>query len=59
MQWKKDTEYVCILAKSPAYRVGEVYKTYINDKNQMCLKGRDGIEDIVGNLLSGFRVYHD
>lgn len=59
MQWKKDTDYICVVSKSPAYRVGEVYKTYMNGKNQLCLRGRDGIEDIVGNLLSGFKVAHD
>jgi len=59
MQWIKDTEYVCVVSKSPGYKVGEVYKTYLNGKKQMCLKGRDGFEDLVSNLLSGFRKHHD
>lgn len=59
MQWKKDTDYLCIVSKSPGYKVGEVYRSYVNDKNQLCLKGRDGFEDLVSNLLSGFKESRD
>lgn len=58
MDWKKDREYICILSKSPGYKEGEVYKTYLNNKRQLCMKGRDGFEDIVTNLMSGFKEFH-
>lgn len=59
MQWKKGTEYICVLSKSPGYKVGKSYKPYLNEKGTLVLKGDDGFEDPVGMLRSAFREARD
>ena len=54
-KWKDGVDYVCTMSKSPGYAVGEVYTTYTNDKGWVCLKGRDGFEDICTMLVSSFK----
>lgn len=55
-QWEAGKNYICILSKSPGYRVGQVYVCYKNNDGFLCLKGSDGFEDICSMLVSGFEV---
>ena len=55
MQFRKGKKYRCVVSKSPAYKEGRDYYCYVNDKGQLCLKGDDGFEDLVTNLVSGFK----
>lgn len=54
--WKEGSKYVCLISKSPGYRVGQVYVCYKNNDGFLCLKGSDGFEDICSMLVSGFEV---
>ena len=55
-KWESGKEYVCILSKSPAYKVGKSYKCYKNADGFMCLTGDDGYEDLCSMLVSGFKL---
>lgn len=55
-QWEAGKNYLCILSKSPGYRVGQVYTCYKNKDGFLCLKGSDDFEDICSMLLSGFEL---
>lgn len=54
-KWEEGREYVCVKASSPGYREGETYTAYKNDKGYLCLKGRDGFEDLCSMLVSSFK----
>lgn len=58
-QFQKGKTYICILSKSPGYKVGKEYKVYLNDKMVLCMKGDDGFEDPVNMLQSGFKEARD
>lgn len=45
---------VCIKSHSCAYTEGKPYLVYLNDKGWKCIKGDDGLEDIVSMLVSSF-----
>ena len=55
-RWEAGNKYICILSKSPGYKVGQEYLCYKNKDGFLCLKGSDGFEDICSMLLSGFDV---
>ena len=45
---------LCTKSASFAYVEGVEYSVYNNDKGWACMKGKDGLEDICGMLLSSF-----
>ena len=45
----------CTKGMSPAYKTGETYEVYLNDKGWKCLKGGDGLEDIISMMVSSFK----
>lgn len=55
-KWEGGKSYVCIMSKSPGYAVGETYQAYANEKGYICLRGRDGYEDLCSMLVSSFRA---
>lgn len=55
-RWEAGKSYTCIKATSPGYREGEAYTAYANDKGYVCLRGRDGYEDLCSMLVSAFRA---
>lgn len=52
---KSGDKVTCTNAASCAYTLGDVYDVYDNDKGWTCIKGDDGLEDIVSMLISNFR----
>lgn len=54
-KWEAGQNYKCIMSKSPGYKLGEVYTAYQNSKGHLCLKGRDGFEDLCTMLVSSFK----
>ncbi len=59
MNFRKGYTYICTSSHSPGYKVGNEYFCYLNDKGQLCLKGDDGYEDLVSNLVSKFKKKSD
>lgn len=55
-KWVAGKEYICTHSASPAYKVGDVVKCYVNGKGWKCIRGRDGLEDICSMLVSSFRL---
>jgi len=45
---------ICTHATSPAYTVGRQYTPYKNANGHTCLRGDDGLEDLVTLLVSTF-----
>ena len=58
-KWRSCVKYLCIHSASPGYNVGDVYEVYANDDGHMCMKGRDGLEDLCVMLVSEFKEYTD
>lgn len=58
MQFRKGKRYVCVSKKSPGYNEGREYECYVNSKGQLYLQADDGFEDLVTNLVSGFKEVH-
>ncbi len=58
-QFQKGKIYICTLSKSPGYKVGKEYQTFVNAKGILCLRGDDGFEDPVTMLQSGFKEARD
>ena len=46
---------VCTKSQSCAYTEGKSYQVYANDKGWKCIKGDDGLEDIVSMMVSSFK----
>jgi hypothetical protein len=54
-KWRAGVKYRCTHSASPGYKVGDVYEVYANDDGHMCMKGRDGLEDLCVMLVSEFK----
>ena len=59
MKFQKGETYICTNSKSNAYKKGQTYVCFVNQKGSLCLKGSDGFEDIVTNLVSKFKRVED
>lgn len=55
MKFEPGDEIVCTLSSSCAYTQGNTYKVYLNEKEWKCIKGDDGLEDILSMVISSFR----
>lgn len=58
-KWEEGKEYLCILSKSPGYKLGRKYKCYKNEDGFSCLMGDDGFEDLCSMLVSGFSIVNE
>jgi len=47
---------ICVKSASPAYKSGKEYQVYKNDKGWKCMKGEDGLEDIMSMMVSSFKI---
>lgn len=45
----------CIKAESCAYTEGGTYDVYLNDWGFKCIKGDDGLEDLLSMVVSSFK----
>ena len=45
----------CVHSASVGYTVGKTYEVYRNSKENLCIRGDDGIEDLLCMLISEFR----
>ena len=45
----------CTHAASCGYRAGDQYTVYLNGNGWKCLRGKDGLEDIISMLISTFK----
>lgn len=52
--FSKGLDYTCTSSTSHAYTEGKTYRCYLNEQGVLCLKGNDGLEDPVKNLISKF-----
>ena len=57
MKFKSGDKIICTSSTSCAYTVGKVYEVYLNNNEWKCLKGDDGLEDLLSLTLSTFRKF--
>lgn len=53
--FKAGDTVVCIKSESVAYTEGKTYEVYINEQGWKCIRGEDGLEDIVSMMVSSFK----
>lgn len=53
--FRKGLRYMCTNSTSPGYKKGSIYECYLNAERDLCLRGDDGMEDLVKNLVSVFK----
>jgi hypothetical protein len=45
----------CVHSASVGYTVGKTYEVYRNSKENLCIQGDDGFEDLLCMLISEFK----
>lgn len=55
MNYKLGEILTCTFAASPFYEVGKTYEVVKNNKDELCVMGKDGLYDPLHTVISKFR----